>query len=152
MRGHSFLAMNHFTQALEFRRKFQLRGLHPEARLTTFGPDFLGLQTQLKLIEEESSEFKEAVDYWIFESRASPDGDDRFAKDAKEHVLKELGDLIYVCFQMAAFLNVDIDTALDRIHASNMSKLGSDGNPIYNEYGKVLKGPNYKEPDLGDLV
>jgi hypothetical protein len=42
--------------------------------------------------------------------------------------------------------------AFDRVHQSNMSKLGADGNPIYREDGKVLKGPNYKAPDLSDLV
>jgi RecA/RadA recombinase len=42
--------------------------------------------------------------------------------------------------------------AFDRVHNSNMSKLGADGNPIYREDGKVLKGPNYKAPDLSDLV
>jgi len=42
--------------------------------------------------------------------------------------------------------------AFKRVHESNMSKLGEDGKPIYREDGKVLKGPNYKEPDLGDLV
>ena len=97
---------------------------------------------QLGLIEEEGNEFKEAVYEWV----SAP------SKAAKSHALKELADLVYVCYQMAAFLNVDLDTALDRVHASNMSKLDESGKPIYNASGKVMKGPNYKEPDLSDLV
>ena len=45
-----------------------------------------------------------------------------------------------------------LDEALNRVHLSNMSKLGVDGKPIYREDGKVLKGPNYKPPDLSDLT
>ncbi len=46
----------------------------------------------------------------------------------------------------------DLDEALNRVHESNMSKLDEDGKPIYREDGKVLKGPNYKPPDLSDLI
>jgi len=46
----------------------------------------------------------------------------------------------------------DLDKAMDRVHQSNMSKLGEDGLPIYRDDGKVLKGPNYKPPNLEDLV
>jgi hypothetical protein len=46
----------------------------------------------------------------------------------------------------------DLDKALDRVHESNLSKLGENGNPIYREDGKVLKGPNYQPPNLTDLV
>ena len=66
--------------------------------------------------------------------------------------LKELADLIYVCAQYAENMNWDIEQALRRVHRSNMSKLDEDGNPIYREDGKVLKGPNYQPPDLSDLV
>jgi predicted HAD superfamily Cof-like phosphohydrolase len=68
-----------------------------------------------------------------------------------EPELKELADLVYVCFQYAAAIGYDLDTALDRVHQSNMSKL-VDGKPIRNEAGKVLKGPNYQPPNLSDLV
>ena len=68
------------------------------------------------------------------------------------HCLKELADLVYVCYQYAENLGWDLDEALNRVHQSNMSKLGEDGKPIYREDGKVLKGPNYKEPTLTDLV
>ena len=66
--------------------------------------------------------------------------------------LKELADLVYVCYQYAANLSWDLDEALDRVHQSNMSKLDDNDNPIYREDGKVLKGPNYQPPNLNDLV
>ena len=66
--------------------------------------------------------------------------------------LKELSDLVYVCYQYAANLGWDLDEALNRVHQSNMSKLDDNGNPIYREDGKVLKGPNYQPPNLNDLV
>lgn len=66
--------------------------------------------------------------------------------------LKELADLVYVTYGYANVRGWNLDEAVRRVHASNMSKLGDDGKPIYREDGKVLKGPNYKKPDLGDLV
>ena len=66
--------------------------------------------------------------------------------------LKELADLVYVCYQYADNMRWDLDEALNRVHISNMSKLGEDGEPIYREDGKVLKGPNYQPPNLSDLV
>ena len=70
----------------------------------------------------------------------------------KAECLTELADLVYVCYQYAANMGWDLDEALDRVHESNMTKLGEDGKPIRREDGKVLKGPNYKAPDLTDLV
>ncbi len=68
------------------------------------------------------------------------------------HCLKELADLVYVCYQYAVNMGWDLDEAMYRIHDSNMSKLDKDGKPIYREDGKVLKGPNYAPPSLEDLV
>ena len=65
--------------------------------------------------------------------------------------LKELADLVYVCYQYAAALGYDLDTALDRVHESNMSKL-VDGKPLKREDGKILKGTNYRPPILDDLI
>jgi len=70
----------------------------------------------------------------------------------KAHCLKELADLVYVCYQYAENMSWDLDEALNRVHQSNMTKLDEDGDPIYREDGKVLKGPNYKPPNLNDLV
>ncbi len=70
----------------------------------------------------------------------------------KENCLKELADLVYVCYQYASNLGWNLDEAMDRVHKSNMSKLDEYGNPVLREDGKVLKGPNYQPPDLSDLV
>ena len=70
----------------------------------------------------------------------------------RDSTLKELADLVYVAFQYAENREWDLLTALDRVHKSNMSKLGDDGKPIRRPDGKVLKGPNYQPPVLIDLV
>ena len=90
---------------------------------------------QRGLIAEEYEEFIYACDY-----------------EGYEQELKELADLVYVCYQMAASQEWDLDEAMIRGHKSNMSKLGEDGKPIYRADGKVLKGPNYKTPTLTDLI
>ena len=92
-------------------------------------------QMQASLIAEEHLEFLHAHDH---EDRCS--------------AMKELADLVYVCFQYADNLGWDLDEAMKRVHESNMSKLDSDGTPIYREDGKVLKGPHYFPPHLGNLV
>ena len=94
-----------------------------------------GTKTQKSLIDEEWSEFHEAF----------------HLKDEHEQ-LKELCDLVYVCYQFAANEGWDLDEAMDRVHKSNMSKLDENGQPIYRPDGKVLKGPNYKPPNLTDLL
>ena len=90
---------------------------------------------QQALIAEEYIEFMEA-----------------FLNEGYEEELKELADLVYVCFQFAENMEWDLEEALDRVHKSNMSKLGLDGKPIRRADGKVLKGPNYQPPNLKDLV
>lgn len=105
-----------------------------------FEPDTL--RTQARLIEEESTEFQEAHLEAIYNIQNPR---------AREAALKELADLVYVCFQYAAAAGWELDVALDRVHQSNLSKL-VDGKPIKREDGKVLKGPNYKPANLIDLV
>jgi predicted HAD superfamily Cof-like phosphohydrolase len=90
---------------------------------------------QLGLIDEEYQEFRSA-----------------FHNEPYENELKELADLVYVCFQYAENMEWDLEEALDRVHRSNMSKLGLDGTPIRRADGKVLKGPNYQPPILNDLI
>ena len=97
---------------------------------------------QLNLIEEEAAEFLEAAD----EVFADPENDKR-----RHELVKELCDLVFVCYQFAATYNIDLDEALRRVFESNMSKLDESGKPIYREDGKVLKGPNYEAPDLNGL-
>ena len=70
----------------------------------------------------------------------------------KQDCLKELADLVYVCYQYAVNMGWNLDEAMHRVHESNMSKLDENGNPVLREDGKVLKGPNYQPPNLEDLV
>ena len=74
------------------------------------------------------------------------------ASEHRENCFKELADLVYVCYQYAENMQWNLDEAMHRVHESNMSKLDNEGNPIYREDGKVLKGPNYQPPNLADLV
>jgi len=115
--------MSLLQQAIEFRTAME----QPLGDYSLKVSDF-----QWSLIDEEFDEFSEA-------------------EDNSENELKELGDLVYVCFQYAAAKGWDLETAINRIHTSNMSKQ-VDGVFIKNEEGKVLKGPNYQPPDLSDLV
>jgi len=73
-------------------------------------------------------------------------------EEGYEAELKELADLVYVCFQYSENMEWDLEEALDRVHKSNLSKLGLDGNPIRRRDGKIQKGPNYLPPNLKDLV
>ena len=75
-------------------------------------------------------------------------------RDAETPVdlLKELADLVYVTYGYAATYGWNLDEAVRRVHKSNMSKLGVDGRPLKRPDGKVLTGPNYKKPNLSDLV
>ena len=70
----------------------------------------------------------------------------------KADILKELVDVVVVCVGMADTYGWDFDTAFERVHKSNMSKLDDDGRPIRRADGKVIKSKNYKPPDLSDLV
>ena len=117
------------NQAIEFRNAYKINN------------SLSGRTRQKNLIVEEFKEFLEADHNMVL-----------MHPQDREATLKELADLIYVCAQYAENMNWDIEQALRRVHRSNMSKLDDDGNPIYREDGKVLKGPNYQPPDLSDLV
>ena len=69
----------------------------------------------------------------------------------KADLTKELADLLYVTIGFAVTFGLPLCEVFERVHQSNMSKLGEDGKPIYREDGKVLKGPNYEKPKLDDL-
>ena len=118
-------------QAVEFRNAFQVKNSTTPASRTM----------QRRLIVEEFKEFLDAENQLIMGLTVN-----------SAECLKELADLVYVCYQYAANLGWDLDEALDRVHKSNLSKLGENGKPIYREDGKVLKGPNYQPPNLTDLV
>ena len=118
-------------QAKEFRSKYGLKN----------SGDRPTRAVQHKLIVEEFKEFLQAEGMLFMHGR-----------NHQEHALKELADLVYVCYQYAENMGWFLDEALNRVHISNMSKLDKDGKPIYREDGKVLKGPDYKPPDLSDLI
>ena len=117
-------------QAKEFRSKYGLKN----------SGDRPTRAVQHALIVEEFKEFLEAEGMLFMHGR-----------NHQEHALKELADLVYVCYQYAENMGWFLDEALNRVHISNMYKLDKDGKPIYREDGKVLKGPDYKPPDLSDL-
>lgn len=124
-------------QARLFRDKFNQEIL---ANFSRFG--FIKKQLwdmQVGLIKEEASEFLVAAKNLF----SSPQDN-----DLRQEVVKELSDLVFVCYQFAATYDIDLDEAMARVFESNMSKLDDTGNAIYREDGKVLKGPNYQPPDL----
>ena len=98
---------------------------------------------QLDLIQEEASEFFDAAE----DLMDSPDDIDK-----RIILVKELSDLVFVCYQFAAAFYIDLDEAMSRVFESNMSKLDENGQAIFREDGKVLKGPNYRKPDLSVCV
>jgi predicted HAD superfamily Cof-like phosphohydrolase len=69
-----------------------------------------------------------------------------------QDMVKELSDLVFVCYQFAAAYGIDLDKAMTLVFESNLSKLDEQGKPIYRADGKVLKGPNYQPPNLADCL
>ena len=87
------------------------------------------------LISEELGELKSAIG----------------KKDLKE-IADALTDILYVTYGAGHAFGINLDKCFQEVQNSNMSKLGNDGKPIYNESGKVMKGPNYFKPDLNKFV
>ena len=87
------------------------------------------------LIKEELDELKQAMD----------------DKNLLE-VADALTDILYVTYGAGIAFGIDLDKCFEEVQNSNMSKLGEDGKPIYNEAGKVMKGPNYFKPDLSKFL
>ena len=87
------------------------------------------------LIKEELEEFKQALDN----------------NDLLE-VADALTDILYVTYGAGHAFGINLDACFEEVQNSNMSKLGSDGKPIYNDQGKVMKGPNYFKPDLSKFI
>ena len=92
-------------------------------------------QLRLDLISEELEELKNAME----------------SKDLLE-VADALTDILYVTYGAGHAFGIDLDKCFDEVQNSNMSKIGEDGKPIYNEAGKVMKGPNFFKPDLSKFV
>ena len=98
-------------------------------------PDDKTMQLRLNLIKEELSELEEAMK----------------TKNLKE-VADALTDILYVTYGAGHAFGINLDQCFEEVQNSNMSKLGENGKPIYNESGKVMKGPNYFKPDLSKFV
>ena len=92
-------------------------------------------QLRLDLISEELEELKNAIQ----------------SKDLLE-VADALTDILYVTYGAGHAFGIDLDKCFDEVQNSNMSKLGTDGKPIYNDSGKVMKGPDYYKPDLSKFL
>ena len=90
---------------------------------------------RFNLIKEELNELEQAMK----------------TKDLKE-VADALADILYVTYGAAAAYGINADMVFDEVHDSNMSKLDEDGNPIYNDDGKVMKGPGYFEPRIATIL
>ena len=98
-------------------------------------PNDKTMQLRFNLIKEELNELEEAMKN----------------KDLKE-VADALTDILYVTYGAGYAYGIDLDECFKEVQRANMSKLGEDGKPIYNEQGKVMKGPNYTKPDLSKFV
>lgn len=131
---------NYVNSIREFHRAFDVeKGVSTNA-----------LALRLRLIREEYTEVETAVNNYIMDVGFPNTPDDVTFKHRVE-LGKELIDLLYVTFGALDVLNYPVEPMWNRVHYSNMSKLGEDGRPVYREDGKVLKGPNYKEAFLRDL-
>ena len=112
--------------------------------MTTYGqevkesasfPDENIIKLRLKLIKEELEEFEQALN----------------DKNLLE-VADALTDILYVTYGAGHSFGINLDACFEEVQRSNMSKLGEDGKPIYNEYGKVMKGPNFSKPNLKQFI
>lgn len=119
-----------FEKVQQFHKAFKIET--PE-KFTILDDDQLKLRW--RLIDEEIEELYDAID-----------------SGNKYEIAKEMADVLYVVYGMADFYGIDIDEVFAEVHRSNMSKLDSDGNPIYREDGKVLKSENFFKADLTDKV
>ncbi len=115
-------------------KKFMLT-FGQEVKTKASFPDDKIVNLRVDLINEELQELKQAVQ----------------KRDIKE-IADALTDILYVTYGAGHAFGIDLDKCFKEVQNSNMSKLGSDGKPIYNEKGKVMKGPDYFKPNLGKIV
>ena len=125
-------------QLIEWHKKFGVPYRTEPCPFDDSDENMALLRLRARLMEEEVKEWKEAATYNM---------DSPFRA-------KELTDILYVVFGtiITEGLQDYIEQAFDAVHASNMSKVDDNGNPIKRADGKVLKGPNYKEPDLSFIT
>ena len=98
-------------------------------------PDENIIKLRLKLIKEELEELEQSLN----------------DKNILE-VADALTDILYVTYGAGHSFGINLDACFEEVQRSNMSKLGEDGKPIYNEYGKVMKGPNFSKPNLKQFI
>ena len=122
--------MTNFESVKKFMQTFG-----QEVRTKAGFPNDKIISLRLNLIREELSELEEAIE----------------KKDIKE-VADALTDILYVTYGAGHAFGINLDKCFEEVQNSNMSKLGSDGKPIYNENGKVMKGPDYFKPNLNKFV
>ena len=122
--------MTNFESVKKFMHTFG-----QEVRTKAGFPNDKIIGLRLDLIREELSELEEAVE----------------KKDIKE-VADALTDILYVTYGAGHAFGINLDKCFEEVQNSNMSKLGSDGKPIFNEHGKVMKGPDYFKPNLSKFV
>ena len=120
----NFESVKKFMQT--FGQEVKIKAGFPNEKIT---------KLSLDLIREELSELEEA----------------REKKDIKE-VADALTDILYATYGAGHASGINLDKCFEEVQNSNMSKLGSDGRPIFNEKGKVMKGPDYFKPDLSKFV
>jgi len=118
--------MSNFTDVKTFMKTFG-QIIRTKAQF----PDEKTMQLRYDLIKEELTELEEAMK----------------TKNLKE-VADALTDILYVTYGAGCAYGIDLDKCFKEVQRANMSKLGKDGKPIYNNKGKVMKGPNYLEPNL----
>ena len=118
--------MTNFEMVAEFMTAFD-QDVHTKAHM----PDDDTQLLRVELIREELEELKDAI-----------------AENDIIEVADALTDLLYVVYGAGHAFGLDLDTCFKEVHRSNMSKLGDDGKPIHREDGKVIKGPNFSEPNL----
>ena len=100
-------------------------------------PEAKVMELRMDLIEEEVGEFNDAC---------------LNASGSLVDIADALSDILYVVYGAGHSFGIDLDKCFDEVHRSNMSKLGEDGKPIYREDGKVLKGENFSEPNLKEVL
>ena len=122
--------VSNFTRVMDFMNNFK-----QEVKYNPEFPDEKVQKLRISLIEEELEELKEAIEN----------------KDVVG-VADALTDILYVTYGAGAAFGIDLDKCFEEVHSSNMSKLDRDGRPIYREDGKILKGPDYFEPNLEKIV
>lgn len=113
------------------------------------------INARLRLIVEEFEEVLEAVVGCVTllkDTNTTTATYELMEKSTRSHLAKELADLLYVVYGTAEELGIPLEEVFAKVHESNMSKLWSDGEVHYNDFGKIMKPPTYKAPDISSIM